>query len=289
MTGSEPYSYRKTVKSDKSDELVNTFLVRPIAGQIVRLLYRSSVTPNQVTIAALITGLASAAAYAVGQPAMTIVGGCLLWLKDILDSADGQLARAKGTYSRAGRFLDSIGDLIVNAAVFAAISAVLAHQVGSSWLIVGGIACFAGTTLRISYHVFYQVSSLHLENTYAMNRTDEEVREEDLLGSPLEIRLQKLYQLFYGWQDRWMAHLDAWCRHHLPDARLKDWYSDGTALRISGFMGMGTELFVLALLSVLNALEFYLGVNLLVQNGIWIGCVVYRRVILAGRLRAEVR
>ena len=116
---SRNYSYRESIKSDKSDELINTYLLRPIAGIIVWVLYYTPITPNQVTIASILSGIIASIFYLRGTAGSFIVAGLLITLKDILDSADGQLARAKTTTKWFGRFLDSIGDFIVNAAVFA--------------------------------------------------------------------------------------------------------------------------------------------------------------------------
>ena len=60
------YSYRNSIKSDKSDELINTYALRPIAGLIVWLLFDTPVTPNQVTLASIISGLAAALFYYQG-------------------------------------------------------------------------------------------------------------------------------------------------------------------------------------------------------------------------------
>ncbi|HEX9006282.1 MAG TPA: hypothetical protein VF889_03230 [Bacteroidota bacterium] len=103
MTGTPGYSYSSSVKSDISDELINTLLLRPLAGFLVRALYPTPVTPNEVTVAAIVAGLCSAGLYAVGGALATAAAGLVLTLKDILDSADGQLARAKALYSRRGR------------------------------------------------------------------------------------------------------------------------------------------------------------------------------------------
>ncbi len=82
-----------------------------------------------------------------------------------------------------------------------------------------------------------------------------------------------------------MAGLDRWSRRGKPvDPAL--WYADPTALRLSGLLGLGSELFLLMICSVTNVLPFYLLLNILVMNGVWGGCVVYRRV-LAGRLQAQ--
>src|ERR1051325_4653285 len=46
--------YRRTLKSDEfyADELINIFLLRPLAALVVWLVYPLRVTPNDVTIAA---------------------------------------------------------------------------------------------------------------------------------------------------------------------------------------------------------------------------------------------
>jgi phosphatidylglycerophosphate synthase len=275
------------VKSDLSDELINTYLLRPIADIIVRLLYPTEVTPNQVTIASTIAGIVAAAFYLRGTAPWTAAAGLLMTLKDLLDSADGQLARAKQMYSRTGRFLDSLGDFLVNVLAFAAIAFTLFRPTNNpAWLLLGVVG-FLGTTLRVSYHVFYQTSFLHRQRTYAVNRTTEEIRQEDLTGERTALTLQRIFLVLYGWQDALMVRLDAWCRAGIPETELNDqrWYGDATGLRLSGLLGIGTELFLLMLFSVADRLEWYLFVNGAGLNGLWAVCIGYRRGVLSAVLR----
>jgi phosphatidylglycerophosphate synthase len=279
------YEYHKTLKSGLSDELINTYLLRPLAGLIVALLYRTPVTPNQVTLASIIAGLIAALLY-LGQDATSVaIAGLMVTLKDVLDSADGQLARAKNQYSRIGRFLDSIGDFVVDLAVFAAIGWSLYHSTGSFWLPALALLGLLGITLRVSYHVYYQTSFLHLEQQYELNRISEEVTVEDLGGDRLALALQRIFQVIYGWQDRLMARIDAWCRRdHSEKEFLKTWYSDSLGLRLSGLIGIGTELFLLMICSVLNELQVYLLINVVLMNGILLISIFYRRLFLSSSL-----
>lgn len=276
MTDGRPYSYQQSKKSDISDELVNRFLIRPLAGLVVRLLYATPVTPNQVTIAAILAGFAAAVSYAIGSPGAVPLAGALVLLKDLLDSADGQLARARGQFSRFGRFLDSIGDILVNLAIFLAIALALARAGNTVLWSALCFAAFLSLTLRVSYHVFYQTSFLHLQSFYEGNRTTEELQPEDLQQDARTIRLQHIFLFFYGWQDAAMARLDRWSQggHRLDDA---SWYGDRVGIRWSGFLGLGTENAVLALFSFFDALPAYLCFNLIVANLAWLGCVLYRR------------
>jgi phosphatidylglycerophosphate synthase len=277
-----PYSYAASVKSSRSDELINTWLLRPAAGLIVRVLYRTPVTPNQLTLASTVAGLVAAVLLLGETRGSLIAGGCCVTVKDLLDSADGQLARAKGRYSRSGRFLDSIGDFVVNVALFAALGAAASRAAGgaSGW-VLAAVGCL-GILLRVSYHVFYHTSFLHGEEAYGTNRTTEEIRPEDLTGDPAALRLQRIFLLLYGWQDALMVRIDRWCAGRVlenPDARRR-WYGDLTGVRISGAIGIGTELFVLMLFAVAGGLTPYLWWNCIVMNGIWGVSVGYRRVVL---------
>jgi len=280
------YSYARSIKSDVSDEIINTYLLRPLAGILVRFLYHTPVTPNQVTLAALLFGILSAVCYSSGSPSLTAMAGLLLTSKDLLDSADGQLARAKQMYSRTGRFLDSIGDLLVNFLVFTALTTVLAVQRGNAWILILGMFGFLGITLRVSYHVFYHASYLHMHSSYTINRLAEEMRTEDYNVDRLTFRLHTIFLWLYGWQDRLMESLDRWCKREVVFSaeREQRWYGDIPALRLSGLLGLGTELFILTVCSILNRLEFYLYFNLLVMNGVWCSSVLYRRYTLGPRL-----
>ena len=59
-----------------------------------------------------------------------MLAAVLLQVKTVLDGADGQLARALDQVTVLGRYLDSESDLLVNAALFAALGSVT----GKWWL-----------------------------------------------------------------------------------------------------------------------------------------------------------
>ena len=77
-------------------------------GWVVRLLYPTPITPNQITFLSLLIGLLSAGFYVSGRSDALLWGAVFLYGKVFLDNVDGNLARVRGTSSRLGRFLDSI-------------------------------------------------------------------------------------------------------------------------------------------------------------------------------------
>lgn len=282
--------FRQSLKSDAyyADEIINIYLFRPIAAILVWLLYPTRVTPNNVTMFAIVLGFSAACTYTLNTPTASVIAGLLVTAKDVFDDADGQLARAKQMYSRQGRFLDSIGDFAVDVALFSAITYVVYQTHPLPLTIVLGIISFFGITLRVSYHVFYQASFLHLEERYEFNRIIEEVTEEDKAGDPVALRLQIVFNLLYTWQDKLMARIDLWCRaSDVEQKHLRQWYGDRAGLRISGLLGYGTEFALLTLCSLFNALSLYFLLNILLMNGIWLMSVIYRRAVLAKKLRVE--
>jgi phosphatidylglycerophosphate synthase len=84
--------------------------------RITRVLARRSlaVTPNHVTVTAILVGLLAAFLVSRGGWACVAVGGVLLELNSILDSCDGELARLRYQYSKVGQWLDNLSDDIVD-------------------------------------------------------------------------------------------------------------------------------------------------------------------------------
>jgi archaetidylinositol phosphate synthase len=99
-------------------ELVCDVVFRPLAHPLVLLLARLRVPPPLVVGAAGAAGIA--AALELGRGSL-LAAALLVQLKTLLDNADGQLARLTGRTSAFGRYLDSEVDLLVNAALFAAL------------------------------------------------------------------------------------------------------------------------------------------------------------------------
>src|SRR5258708_1384092 len=91
---------------------------RKISGAISRVLLKTPVTPNQITI--FVTLLGVGAGYLMAQPGYRskVESSLVFLLTSILDGCDGEIARAKKMTSRLGGWLDLWGDNVVHVAVF---------------------------------------------------------------------------------------------------------------------------------------------------------------------------
>lgn len=118
----------RALRTPEDGPIVDTHVNRRASAWITRGLVRLPVTPNQVTLASLGTGLV--AAWLLGQRgwAASLGGLALFQLSVILDHSDGEIARLKFQFSRLGKWLDNWSDHAVDLAVVGFLA----------WRVVGG-------------------------------------------------------------------------------------------------------------------------------------------------------
>jgi hypothetical protein len=152
--------FRSVLKSREVEDPINLWFNRPLAYAFVALVYRTPLTPNQVTLLSIAVGSGAAACWWYGTPQAMLWGGILLWASAILDGADGILARAKQSFSELGRALDGSADLVVAALTVAAAARHLWQQQHSLWLVVLLVPLITMTSLQIHLYDFYKESFL---------------------------------------------------------------------------------------------------------------------------------
>lgn len=123
--------------------------------RITRVLARRSlaVTPNHVTIVAILVGLVASALASRGSYATLALAGVLLEVNSILDSCDGELARLRYQYSRLGQWLDNLSDDLVDNLFIIAVGVGL----GGPWRWLGlAAACGRWLVSLVTYIAVYR-------------------------------------------------------------------------------------------------------------------------------------
>ena len=113
--------YKSSLKLVEVEEFFDLFYFRPLAFLLVKSVYNTNYTPNQITETAIIFSVLGGIIFAFGTPTAFVVGALLFMLYNIFDCADGQLARLKGNGSNLGRIIDGFGDYIAGVSVYLAI------------------------------------------------------------------------------------------------------------------------------------------------------------------------
>ena len=100
-----------------TDGPVSRILNRPISLRISKLLLKTGITPNQISIISTVIGLVGASFFFSGEYFYLILGGILIHIHSIVDGCDGEVARLKLRQTKYGGWLDSVLDRYVDAAI----------------------------------------------------------------------------------------------------------------------------------------------------------------------------
>ena len=119
-----------TLKSLDTEEFIDIHFYRPIGYRWALLFNKMGVSPNAVTIASIVIGVAAGICYYPTDLAINILGMLLLVWANSYDSADGQLARMTGKKTPLGRILDGAAGDIWFITIYAALCLRLTPQWG---------------------------------------------------------------------------------------------------------------------------------------------------------------
>ena len=113
--------FKDSLKSMDTEEHIDLYFYRPIGYAWALLARKLGVTPNAITIASIFLGVGAGVCFYFNNIWWNLLGMLLLIWADSFDSADGQLARLTGQYSRLGRILDGLSGDLWFAAIYVAI------------------------------------------------------------------------------------------------------------------------------------------------------------------------
>ncbi len=266
--------YKKSLKMPEAEEMFDLFFFRPIAYVLVKGLYRTPISPNHVTALSLLAGVV--AAYFFSRPfSSTFVWGALLYaLANILDCADGQLARLQQSGTLFGRVWDGVADYISSTAIFLALGVTLANGI---WYLVllAGVSSAVHSMVFDRYQSEFIARKIGEENFLRkeLDRFTEEIRRmQEQKKGHLKILLLNLYILYLRIQN------------HFPGKERPGDIRPGLRrsahnlmIRLWSFLGPTTNRTVLIVCALLDRLELYLWAVLSVGNLWLVVCYLLQR------------
>ncbi|MGR3220450.1 MAG: CDP-alcohol phosphatidyltransferase family protein, partial [Candidatus Anammoxibacter sp.] len=290
---SKKFSKEAAMKTDPKKDYpdVSSIFGNSAALLIVRLVYNTFITPIHITFIALIVGMYGAVLIYTGGWLNLVIGAILIQIKNILDAADGSLARARNTPSRIGRFLDSVVDFIVGLGTFLAIGLNLNREIDSAYLWPMIIIAFFSSMLQCSYYVYYNIQYVTIvRRRSTASRIEESFTDDDetvyseRYKQSLLVFLQFLFLLFYGWQDKLVKIVDQMSLRLLAkgsadkfnDKYLAEWYNKRNLLKLNSILGLGTQLFLFSVMAALNQLRVYLWLVIFLGNAYLFWLIIYR-------------
>ncbi len=226
---------------------------RPFAKAIANFFKDTSVTPVQITIWFIISGLIAIGCMFMGN---YWAAAFFLILKSILDAADGELSRLKKTPSYTGRYLDSVADIILNFLFIATIAYITNTNVSYAFI------AFLGIQLQGTLYNYYYVILRTKFKGDTTSRIFEDKTPKALPGeqqSTVNI-LFKLYKILYGSFDKTIYFLDTKAALGKP---FPNWF-----MTMISIFGLGFQLLIMSAMLVLGwatyIIPFFIGFTLLI-------------------------
>ncbi len=134
------YSYEQSLKSLDTEEFIDLKFYRPLGYLWALFFERIGATPNFVSVLSIFLGVGAGILFYFNNLELNIIGMLLLIWANTYDSADGQLARMTGNYSRMGRILDGACGDIWFITIYAAICLRLTPEWGIKIWLLAAIA-----------------------------------------------------------------------------------------------------------------------------------------------------
>jgi len=106
-------SLEATYKAREVEGIVDLFFYRKIAFRLARLFARLKMTPTMVTLVGGVVGIVAGHLYYYRDLRLNFIGMALHICANLLDNADGQLARLLNRKSKTGRIIDSLVDHLI--------------------------------------------------------------------------------------------------------------------------------------------------------------------------------
>jgi hypothetical protein len=166
-----------TLKARDVEETLDVYFYRPLGYWVARGCAPLGITPNAVTIASIFIGAYGGHLFYFRDVATNALGVGLWVVADVLDSADGQLARMTNHKSKLGRILDGFGGNLVFMSMYLHMFARMTetYDVAWGWLLGLVVAGGASHSLQSSLADYYRNAYLK----YVVDPTKSELEGAD--------------------------------------------------------------------------------------------------------------
>lgn len=266
--------YKRSLKLREVEEIFDLYFYRPLAFALVKAIYRTNITPNQLTIISMFVGVLGGIGYGFGYPSAVAAGAIFYGLSIVIDCSDGQLARLKKNGTRLGRILDGLIDYVVMIAIYIGIGVGLVPESGDRrlwWLLILAAALsnlFHSVALdyyRNRFIEYVQGSSSQDEDDYQSFKHEFE-RLAVHKAKPLRKASIRLYLQYLTLQRRMTMN---WGDSKSGKKPVEEFYRrNRAALRLWTFLGSTTQGTVLIITSLVNRIDLYFWA-MIVAGNVW--------------------
>ncbi len=260
--------YKSSLKGYDVEELLDIFFYRPMSFLFVKLIYSTNITPNQISIVSMLFGILTGVMFGFGTYQFFIFGAIALLISNVLDCADGQLARLKKNGTGIGRIIDGFIDYITGLSIYVGIGIGLSIATGN-YLYVWGITAIGGFSRVLQNMMFDNYRNMYLANVYdKASDLDKEIEEYTRLkrvidktkGRYIEKFLVNIYIKYASVQNKTAKDE----KMNVTSEEYKK--KNILLLRAWSWIGSTTHLTAVMVACVLNRVDLYLWITFTLGN-----------------------
>ncbi|MBI5837036.1 MAG: CDP-alcohol phosphatidyltransferase family protein [Candidatus Eisenbacteria bacterium] len=272
---------RQVFKAWEIEENLDRYFFRPVAVVFTAAFLPMRVTPDQVSVAGMLIGMG--AAFLMFSPSVPVLATCvaLLWIAEVMDAADGQLARLRKEPSRYGRIVDGVCSMLMFVVIYSVLGWGLVSQTGE-WM-WGALAflALASHSLQSALYDFYRTEYIRIvkkrealdpDSPEALARARRTGADGAGAGRGLVLGLYEHYAARQVWTTPTYQPLLRAIQAHFPDGPVSEHFAAAYGerqrrmVRWWNYLGPNAHLVLLSASVLLRRPEWYLWANVLLLN-----------------------
>jgi phosphatidylglycerophosphate synthase len=263
----------------EAEEVFDLIFYRPVAYLFVQLIKHFPITPNQITIISMMFGLLAAWQFSYGTPEDSIYGALLFVISNVLDCADGQLARIQKSGTLFGRIIDGVADYIVGIAIFIGIGFGFGYMNHEMWIVL--VLAGFSTAMHAIFFDHYQnefISIVRSEKNFLDKEIEQFRNELRIMKTDRRNSVRSILLIFYL---KYLIVQKGFGKKpdnvQFDSARYKN--ENSLAIRFWSFIGPTTNRTILIFFAFLGSIDVYLWTVLIAGNLWLIFCRIYQSII----------
>ena len=274
--------FKSSLKSYDVEEIIDIFFYRPLSFLFVKLIYSTDITPNQISVFSMLFGILTGVMFGFGTHQFFIFGAIALLISNVLDCADGQLARLKKNGTGIGRIIDGFIDYVTGLSIYVGIGIGLSIATGD-YVYVWVITAIGGFSRILQNMLFDNYRNMYMSNVYSKgSNLKQEIEEYTRLKRVIDKTKGRYVEKFFvNIYIKYASVQSNTAKDDKMNVSSEDYRKKNMMLlRAWSWIGSTTHLTAVMIACFLNRIDLYLWVTFTLGNLILLVLYIIQKKVL---------
>lgn len=276
--------FKSSLKGYDAEEIIDLYFFRPLSFLFVKLIYSTNITPNQISIVSMFFGILTGVMFGFGTPQFLMFGAAALLISNVLDCADGQLARLKKNGTGIGRIIDGFIDYVTGFAIFAGIGiglSIVTHNYVYVWTITlfGAISRILQNMLFDNYRNMY-MSYVYDRGSNIPREIEEHKRLKRIIDKSDGRYMEKFLVNIYIWYSSVQGNTAQDKTLNVTPEQYKS--KNILLLRAWSWLGSTTHLAAVIIACFADRIDYYLWITMTLGNLLLLILYIIQKNVIKG-------